>query len=94
MREISKQTATLHEREVKRSKMKFMKVIFLFTLVIVAINGLTPAEKKDKNPNEVKDEEMYDEITDKVIESKPTRKINFFENIEWCGMKLIFLDPI
>ena len=83
MREISKQTATLHETEVKRSKMKFMKVIFLFTLVIVAINGLTPAEKKDKNPNEVKDEEMYDEITDKVIESKPTRKINFFENIEW-----------
>ena len=61
--------------------MKFMKVIFLFTLVIVAINGLTPAEKKDKNPNEVKDEEMYDEITDKVIESKPTRKINSFENI-------------
>ena len=52
--------------------MKFMKVIFLFTLVIVAINGSIPTKRSPTDENEVEenDQDMYDEIADKVIESK------------------------
>lgn len=45
-----------------------MKIIFLFNLVIVAINGWT--SKKNEYENEIKNQDMYDEIADKVIESK------------------------
>ena len=52
--------------------MKFMKIIFLFTLVILATNASIPIKKSATDENEVEenDQDMYDEIADKVIESK------------------------
>ena len=68
----NKTTSFEKEGNRNKQKMKFMKVIFLFTFVIVAINASIPIKKSatDKNEVEENDQDMYDEIADKVIESK------------------------
>jgi len=49
--------------------MKFMKIIILFTLVIVAINANNDnsAEQKNDELHDKEDPEMFDEIAEKVV---------------------------